>query len=630
MPNCRAYEMVSPLEKNSIDVGAQASTIRSSTNGDDVIFAALGAFADTESTGVTTQYKASRDSGGWATRGILPPRNPNILGPSYGVPRYLAFNDDLTAGVVRTGDPVLAPGAPEGMINLYRGTLSPTRSYDLLTPQAGLFSPDPFTQPAFVDASTDFRRILIESPYALTEDATLGTNLYEWADGILRRVGIVPASAGSTANPVYEGANINQTRQTMSEDGSRIFFHVPPSESESQLYMQESGGAAIHVSASQRSTPDPNGTQPARFEAASPDGSVAYFASSEQLVDADTNSNADLYQYEVRTGELTVLTLDQEPADAPGEFLGVVKSGGASPYVYFVTSSQIVAGAPTAESRAMLYVAQAGEVRFVTVLDLGNHDSPNWTDGFETGQTSRISPDGTRLVFQTASPQLGYDNNGHKEVYLYNALDNQMVCMSCRTDGAPATSDGTVTPFRYLYSSTQYLSRAISAGGARIFFETGEPLVGRDVNGVTDVYMWDGQPHLISTGTEASPAHFGDASSSGDDVFFTTADRLVAADTDNNSDLYNARVDGGWLSVTPSPGCSGAECPRDTTAPPPAPVPASAVLRGAGNERARSKARCRKGGQVKRGKARCGKKRKPAKRMPRSGTRPARADGGKR
>ena len=72
----------------------------------------------------------------------------------------------------------------------------------------------------------------------------------------------------------------------------------------------------------------------------------------------------------------------------------------------------------------------------------------------------------------------------------------------------------------------------------------------RDINGKADVYMWeDGELSLISTGKAARPSKFVDASADGDDVFFTTRERLVGADVDDQVDVYDARVGGGFAGA---------------------------------------------------------------------------------
>ena len=78
-----------------------------------------------------------------------------------------------------------------------------------------------------------------------------------------------------------------------------------------------------------------------------------------------------------------------------------------------------------------------------------------------------------------------------------------------------------------------------------------------------------------------SESEFWEASPDGSDVFFTTAQSLVARDP-GSVDLYDARVQGGFPEAAAPAACEGEAC----QSPPPAPeakTPASSAFRGAGN-----------------------------------------------
>ena len=81
---------------------------------------------------------------------------------------------------------------------------------------------------------------------------------------------------------------------------------------------------------------------------------------------------------------------------------------------------------------------------------------------------------------------------------------------------------------------------------------------------------------LISSGSSQHESAFLDASENGDDVFFLTAARLLAQDTDNSLDIYDARVCGTYQSepclppfTPPPPPCARGEGCRPAQAPQP-------------------------------------------------------------
>jgi hypothetical protein len=115
-----------------------------------------------------------------------------------------------------------------------------------------------------------------------------------------------------------------------------------------------------------------------------------------------------------------------------------------------------------------------------------------------------------------------------------------------------------------------------------------------DTNGRTeDVYEWEpdglgscgqtaGCVFMISSGTSTSPSNFLGADPSGENAFFTTRERLVGEDTDDLLDVYDARVNGGFATLTP-PQCSGTGCQGVPGAPPIFATPSSVTFNGVGN-----------------------------------------------
>jgi hypothetical protein len=85
--------------------------------------------------------------------------------------------------------------------------------------------------------------------------------------------------------------------------------------------------------------------------------------------------------------------------------------------------------------------------------------------------------------------------------------------------------------------------RRASANGTRVFFETSEKLVGADTDTETDIYERSGGgTKRVSAGqingSGAFAASFNGASADGTRIFFATFERLVAADTDSVQDIY--------------------------------------------------------------------------------------------
>lgn len=77
LPQCRAWEMVSPARKNGNDVFYESG--QAAVDGNGVVFSAGGAFGDAQSNSLETSYVAFRGADGWKTEGLAPPMQNNLL-----------------------------------------------------------------------------------------------------------------------------------------------------------------------------------------------------------------------------------------------------------------------------------------------------------------------------------------------------------------------------------------------------------------------------------------------------------------------------------------------------------------------------------------------------------------------
>ncbi len=119
----------------------------------------------------------------------------------------------------------------------------------------------------------------------------------------------------------------------------------------------------------------------------------------------------------------------------------------------------------------------------------------------------QVNPLGNDAVFTSTLPLTGYDNAAHPEIFRYDALSDTLECASCNPTGEQATGDATLA------------SNGLSlTDDGRVFFNSTEGLVDRDLNEKMDVYEWSPQKQeseivachttggcieLISTGTNA-------------------------------------------------------------------------------------------------------------------------------
>lgn len=592
LSDCRAYEQVSPLEKNGTDVNSADAIwgpFQVGPGGDSVAYTSNGAFADPQSSFVGI-YVASR-GGDWSSRSIVSPiAATSPFGSFNGYTPFIAPDFSKTLVVSAAG----LAGEPAGTYRLYlQDTVSD--SYRSITPYpAGVGSGT--IEAMVAGASADFSHLLVQSPVPLTPDSPPGRNIYEWVDGSppsFRLAGILPddqAAPGGAAPGAVGPTGQGIIHSAMSADGSHVFFNSPPGSG--NLYMRVGGIHTTQISAA------------GRFEGATRDGSRVLFIDS-----------AGLELYETAGGEKTNLTPDSEPLDGSSpEVSRVVAASDDFSRVYFVSRGQLLpeGGLPGGPN---LYLTEGGTVSFVATLHPQKGEWPadllEQAFGPSAASSRAVTADGSRLAFVSMSKLTSYNNAGFPELYVYDAPSGRISCPSCAGGSGwselVATQGRNHPPTRLSHSiQWEQSQQSFSADGSRLFFSTSKALVPEDANGVADVYEWrNGTVRLISSGTGEQSIFLG-ASASGDDVFFATRNQLVAQDTDRLNDIYDARAGGGILAQNPEPPanqpCAGDAC-RNVTAPPMAPGLASRDLRGGGNA-------VHKPGKKKRAKKKHGKHRK--------------------
>lgn len=337
-----------------------------------------------------------------------------------------------------------------------------------------------------------------------------------------------------------------------------------------------------------------------------PSGSKVFF-----LDTANTSiSEPDLYEYDVVTGRLTDLTVDTNPGER-ADARGIIGIGGEGAeegaYVYFVAGGDLAARAHAGDEcksentdigaigeGCNLYLRHNGVTTFIATLaaldegGLNNNAEVNDWPQSPLRRTAEVSPNGRYLAFSSHAGLTGQDP-GMAEIFRYDAQASEvhqsaLVCVSCSPAGSATPTVIPADGRRGLVAINGANRQRYILNDGRVFFTTEAQLVPQDVNRQDDVYEWEaGAPLLISGGTsEFAASRFTDASESGSDVFFTTAQSLVPQDGDEITDLYDAREDGGFPAPLP-PGCAlGAACPA-ALAPPPSSLggtPASATFSG--------------------------------------------------
>ncbi|HWI97044.1 MAG TPA: hypothetical protein VNS60_13345 [Solirubrobacterales bacterium] len=605
LPDCRAYELVTPADTNArapLGVGTEGggfTTRQVQPAGDKLPFRVEGgSLPGLGGTGslVGDAYLATRTPAGWsnaytgpsgeeATQGV-----PGTPSPDQGYSFWAAAGK----GSAVLGGPTYYVRYPDGHSELLgQGSLGidPESLGQLISEGGGHIV---FSTGALASSG--------EAVQLEPEAAPDGTSVVydRTADGVTHVVSLKPGEFpfGFGENAGFQGA---------SPDGKGIAFKVG-----NVLYLRYDNEETFEIG---------TGVEFAGF--AEGGGRIFYV------------EGGDLKAFDVVDEEVTVF------ADAPEVVIPVTVSSDGST-AYFVSESAIAGSGPNPEGEEPqpgaqnLYRSEEGQAAFLgTVTDRDVEGTPgSKTDGLGLwvfalsggiGELARVparsTPDGSVFLFKSRAALTGYDPEGHAEIYRYDSAAGELECLSCNPTGAAASTDASLQSESRgpseLFSKLAWPEN-LRADGRRAFFESTEPLVASDADGLQDVYEWEDQGvgsctrpggclYLISSPQSTRDEYLWAVSRSGDDVFFLSSGLLTGSDVDETPSIYDARAGGGFAEEAEDI-CEGEGCRPSLSPPPPLPAPLTPVL-GAGDQTTPAK-RCPKGKhKVKRGgKVRCARK----------------------
>jgi hypothetical protein len=539
LPDGRAYELVSPIQKD----GAEVLGI----GGGGITFAAGGATeASEDGTSVTylatapvganppgnlfqTQMFSTRGAGGWSSLDIATPQKhpTGVFDDLNAGEEFLRFSSDLSHALLRPHFPQLEPPlAPE--IHQEVGSEREIYLRDNATNTfRAVVTSEPLPLVNFEGATPDLSHVVFGGPVGLDPSYPTAEGLYEWADGQTRLVSVLPEhkpASGHTrragevgySNPLRLGSNsvtevgmtVSATRHAISDDGTRVVWN----EQDGRLFTRNmTTGETLQVDAVQSGGGVAGGGD---FQAANSDGSRVFFTGGILVSGAHVG---DLYMFEPARPEgerLTDLTLAVAGA-IPGA-VNVLEANEAGTSIYINSSG----------GTYLLREAPVGS---------GSWSSTFVTSGLEEGsfvklsdgeplqrQAARVSPSGRYLAFMSRRSLTGYDNRDaisgepDEEVYWYDAETNRLVCASCDPTGArpvgqydaveafpPIAMDppgvwkgswiaAVIPGWTQVHAplSTGHQPRYLDDSGS-LFFTSSDALVPRDVNGREDVYEYE-------------------------------------------------------------------------------------------------------------------------------------------
>jgi Fibronectin type III domain len=662
LPDERSVELVSSaFEEGEVYVpaGTQDSTpsgiqdastslpFRAAADGSSVVYVAdPGKIGGNGSVGKGkgNTYLAVRGPGsgqqGWESTNITPALTVNESLSEAEESTYETFSPDLSTGILRSfAEPIALSAQPNGPPHCFvlysraaDGSFHALFTSTQTPGNCGVPEPEGNTPSlahfVLAGAAQDGKQFFFQSPAALIAQAVEaeggGDNLYVSTNGLPTLVNVLPSGAlapnATYGGPSEAASTPRNFSHAISSDGSRAFW---TDLSTGRVYVRVNGERTVEVSEG-----------PAKFLTASSRGDYAFYTDSGKL-----------WRFNVSTATReAIATSGINPSEGAG-VQGIIGASEDGSYAYFVAEGALSSGAEPRKCEAAstepgeaeekagrlpvglgcnLYAWHAGGPPvFIAALSArdnmieevgggGGVNGGDWTAN-QGRQTAQVAPDGQRVAFQSQVNLTGYDtsplgNNRKHEIFTFEFVARRLACVSCDPTGAPPRPEGNgfgnLGAGSHLPASinSTFARRLISEDGTRIFFESSQPLVSSDTNGVQDVYEWEqegsgscavlrpptpsrpsgGCVFLLSGGESGGFSYLIDASVTGDDVFIAHRGQLGGVGpADSKMHLYDVRVDGGFPQS--STACTGTGCQGVPPAPPSFATPSSATFFGAGN-----------------------------------------------
>lgn len=600
LPDCRAYELVTPPNTNARSpsgvkqLGLFFATKESSPAGDKVPFYVEGgSIPGLEGTGSLAgdPYLATRTPSGWKTASTGPTGAeasvllPGSTSPDQGYSFWQAEGEGSALIEEGPADYLRYPDGHSELIG--QGSLGTAPQVE------GKLISEGGSHVVFVSGGS-FPAVQLEPNAPPSGTWTIYDRT---ANEITHVVSLLPGDVTPAAgeNALYQGASL---------DGKGIAFKLGGT-----LYFRYNDENTYEVG---------NGVTFAGFSA---DGRRVFYL-----------EGGDLFAFDI--GEEERIQFSSSGDVTP---VNVAAAG----RVAYLASPSILTGEPNPEGAAPvkgqqnLYRSEEGAISFVgtvTEEDVEGKETgiglglwaPHVVSFGEAGEDpSRTTSDGNVLLFESRAALSSYDPEGHIEVYRYDVKSNELDCLSCNPTGVPATSDASLESMGFFLDSPAPFSYFASVAnlrgdGRRAFFQSDEPLVVGDTDGLQDVYEWEAQGvgsckreggciFLVSSGHSKRIDYLYAVSDSGDDVFVRTSDLLLGIDADATPSIYDARVGGGFPEAAEEE-CLAEGCRPGLTPPPSLPTAGQPALGARDNVSAAK--HCPKGEHrvSRKGKTRCVKK----------------------
>lgn len=549
LPDCRAYEMVSPVDMNGNGLEV---TFNVRDDGERLIYGTINAFGEDAKSSITGKWIATRGPGGWTSTSLNPPSLGRAPSP-YDQPLVVGVAGDLSSAVLGTSYPFdLRDQAPFGGFStpgdgdLYRVSPGPIAEWISHGPTL----PDTTTiSRSLGGASADLSRVFFEAKEPLTAETAGSTasNLFERHGDDLVTVNVdesgtlIPGGAaiGRAQSKVvtFFASQIRQGHAddptAVSADGRVAYFTAPlaPTSAKRQLYARVDGATTVHVSRCQFGACAGEGAPSgALFLVASKDGGTMLFFSQDRLIEGAPEGGG-IYSFDLGTESVSFLTPMKGTLSAATPDLSTLYLCESRVLSAFQEGEKrLAAPVPncrtperTSTTAGVTGITGQGEPQstpnsgYVFTTTAGPKDVAKGEAQVAKGEAQVASGEAMIANGETVAGEIQirngnleiangkatiaqgeafpYENAGFSVVYLYDNATGTRRCISCRPDGSAPEGNSSFTVGIYGFRNSPYdfgaAVRNLTDDGRRVVFASADQLVPGDINGNLDVYEWE-------------------------------------------------------------------------------------------------------------------------------------------
>ncbi|MGN6558846.1 MAG: TolB family protein, partial [Solirubrobacterales bacterium] len=362
----------------------------------------------------------------------------------------------------------------------------------------------------FGAVSSDGEKVFFSTAESLVaEDKDKSRDVYErnTATGETILLSGGPASCAPCGNRETSATFVGAT-----PSGSKVFFTTDEKLAENDtdeagdVYVRDPNEAAAVLAT-------PGGTSPVTFQGASADGTKVVFETADKLELSDTDEETDIYERDISAGTTKLVSGGACPLP-PAECIPLYRATAADGSVLLQTKAQLSLEDKDTSQDVYDWSPASGTATLVSTGAEGEEGA-----GAHHAEFAGIAASGSKVFFETDESLSALDTDESNDVYERSSGSTTLI--SGGSAHLPAFFNGS------------------SADGSTVIFSTREALGGGDSGEKLDGYeRTGGTTTLVTPGSAEFDGTVVGHSSDASAVFYTTSQKLAAADADSNPDIY--------------------------------------------------------------------------------------------